>query len=148
MGVIPHVAQNTSGRRLAVPNAIAVTPGYAMSMQKRKLIEQGFGWAKTVGRMRQVRQSVYHPQIAAFHGRNGKRTQPVQKLWGISWGIYIFPMRKFPYENQPTFDSHRPLQTFLHRFAALPTLARHRSPSGFLRRMPNEAGMNSLRHSS
>ncbi len=131
MGVIPHVAQNTSGRRLAVPNAIAVTPGYAMSMQKRKLIEQGFGWAKTVGRMRQVRQSVYHPQIAAFHGRNGKRTQPVQKLWGISWGIYIFPMRKFPYENQPTFDSHRPLQTFLHRFAALPTLARHRSQIGF-----------------
>lgn len=54
MGVIPHVAQNTSGRRSAVPDAIAATPGYAVSMQKRKRIEQGFGWAKTVGRMRQV----------------------------------------------------------------------------------------------
>lgn len=54
MGVIPHVAQNTAGRRSAVPDAIAATPGYAMSLQKRKLIEQGFGWAKTVGRMRQV----------------------------------------------------------------------------------------------
>ncbi|MDE2463814.1 MAG: IS5 family transposase [Alphaproteobacteria bacterium] len=54
MGVIPHVAQNTSGRRSAVPDAIAATPGYAVSMQKRKLIEQGFGWAKTVGGMRQV----------------------------------------------------------------------------------------------
>ncbi|MGT2491780.1 transposase [Cupriavidus basilensis] len=54
MKVTPHVAQNTSGRRSAVPDAIAGTKGYAISQQKRKLIEQGFGWAKTVGRMRQV----------------------------------------------------------------------------------------------
>ena len=54
MNVIPHVAQNTSGRRSAVPDAIALSAGYAISVQKRKLIEQGFGWAKTVGRMRQV----------------------------------------------------------------------------------------------
>ena len=54
MNVIPHVAQNTSGRRSAVPDAIAASEGYAISVQKRKLIEQGFGWAKTVGRMRQV----------------------------------------------------------------------------------------------
>ncbi|ACC72389.1 IS5-like element ISBph3 family transposase [Paraburkholderia phymatum] len=54
MKVTPHVAQNTSGRRSAVPDAIARSVGYAISQQKRKLIEQGFGWAKTVGRMRQV----------------------------------------------------------------------------------------------
>ena len=54
MGVTPHVAQTTSGRRSAVPDAIATTTGYAISQNKRKLIEQGFGWAKTVGRMRQV----------------------------------------------------------------------------------------------
>ena len=54
MSVIAHVAQNTSGRRSAVPNTIAASAGYAISVQKRKLIEQGFGWAKTVGRMRQV----------------------------------------------------------------------------------------------
>lgn len=54
MSVITHVAQNTSGRRSAVPNTIAASAGYAISVQKRKLIEQGFGWAKTVGRMRQV----------------------------------------------------------------------------------------------
>jgi transposase len=54
MGVTPHVAQNTSGRRSAVPDAIAQTDGYAVSQQKRKLIEQGFGWAKTVGGIRQV----------------------------------------------------------------------------------------------
>lgn len=54
MKVTPHVAQNTSGRRSAVPDAIARSEGYAISQQKRKLIEQGFGWAKTVERMRQV----------------------------------------------------------------------------------------------
>ena len=42
MKVTPHVAQNTSGRRSAVPDAIAGTKGYAISQQKRKLIEQGF----------------------------------------------------------------------------------------------------------
>ncbi|CAP64128.1 transposase fragment (plasmid) [Cupriavidus taiwanensis LMG 19424] len=54
MKVTPHVAQNTSGRRSAVADAIASSAGYAVSQQKRKLIEQGFGWVKTVGRMRQV----------------------------------------------------------------------------------------------
>jgi transposase len=54
MNVTPHVAQNTSGRRSAVPDAIAATPEYAISMQKRKRIEQVFGWAKTIGHMRQV----------------------------------------------------------------------------------------------
>jgi transposase len=54
MKVTPHVAQNKSGRHSAVPEAIAQSVGYAISQQKRKLIEQGFGWAKTVGGMRQV----------------------------------------------------------------------------------------------
>ena len=52
--VTPHMAQNTSGRASAVPDAIAGTVGYAISQQKRKLIEQGFGWAKAVGNIRQV----------------------------------------------------------------------------------------------
>ena len=54
MNVLPHVAQNTSGRRSAVPDEIAASVGYQISQTKRKLIEQGFGWAKTVGRMRHV----------------------------------------------------------------------------------------------
>ena len=54
MNVLPHVAQNKSGRQSAVPDRIADSEGYAISQQKRKLIEQGFGWAKTVGHMRQV----------------------------------------------------------------------------------------------
>lgn len=52
--VQPHVAQNTSGRRSAVPDEIARSDGYGVSMQRRKRIEQGFGWVKTIGQMRQV----------------------------------------------------------------------------------------------
>ncbi len=54
MKVTPHVAQNKSGRASAVPDEIAQTEGYAPSQRKRKLIGQGFGWAKTVGGIRQV----------------------------------------------------------------------------------------------
>ena len=54
MKVTPHVAQNTLGRRSAVPEKIAQRAGYGVSQQKRKLFEQGFGPAKTVGRIRQV----------------------------------------------------------------------------------------------
>ena len=54
MNVLPHVAQNQSGRKSAVPHAVAASEGYAISQQKRKRIEQGFGWAKTVGHIRQV----------------------------------------------------------------------------------------------
>jgi hypothetical protein len=50
----PHVAQNKSGRRSAVADEVARSEGYAISQRKRKLIEQGFGWAKLVGPIRQV----------------------------------------------------------------------------------------------
>lgn len=54
MKVTPHVAQNKSGRRSAVADEIAQTEGYEISQRKRKLIEQGFGWAKSIGPIRQV----------------------------------------------------------------------------------------------
>lgn len=54
LNVAPHVAQNTSARRSAVPDSVAASEGYAVSQQKRKLIEQGFGWAKLIGPIRQV----------------------------------------------------------------------------------------------
>ena len=37
-----------------MPDEIAQSPGYAISQTKRKLIEQGFGWAKLIGPIRQV----------------------------------------------------------------------------------------------
>ena len=52
--VVAHVARNTTRRRSAVAQEIAATPGYAVSQTKRKLIEQGFGWAKVIGGIRQV----------------------------------------------------------------------------------------------
>ena len=52
--VEPHVAQNTSGRKSAVPQSVAISEDYAKSQQRRKLIEQGFGWAKQIGPIRQV----------------------------------------------------------------------------------------------
>ena len=41
MNVIPHVTQNTSGRRSAVLDAIAQSEGYAVSQKKRKLHRAG-----------------------------------------------------------------------------------------------------------
>lgn len=49
--VTPHVAQNNTNRKSAVADSIASTVGYAISIQKRKLIEQVFGWGKTVGQL-------------------------------------------------------------------------------------------------
>jgi len=51
---IPHVEQKTSGGCSAVLDENAKTEGYSVSQQKRKLTEQVFGWAKTIGNMRQV----------------------------------------------------------------------------------------------
>jgi Transposase, Mutator family len=49
LNVTPHIAQNTSGRRSAIDARTTRHPGYAVSQQKRKRIEEPFGWAKTIG---------------------------------------------------------------------------------------------------
>ena len=54
-GIVPHIARNTSRRRSAVPDAIAETPEYATSQRRRKLVEEPFGWLKTVGGSRKLR---------------------------------------------------------------------------------------------
>jgi len=54
LNVDPHVAQNTSGRRSAVPDEVAAKSGYATSQRIRKRIEEVFGWMKTVGGMRKL----------------------------------------------------------------------------------------------
>jgi len=55
-GVTPHVAQNTrrSGGS-AIDGRTARHAGYAISQRKRKLIEECFGWMKTVGLFSQTR---------------------------------------------------------------------------------------------
>jgi transposase len=55
MHVTPHVAQHTTGRRSAIDARTTRHAGYAISQQKRKLVEQGFGWMKTIGGLRKLR---------------------------------------------------------------------------------------------
>jgi transposase len=55
MDVTPHVAQHTTGRRSAIDARTTRHPGYTVSQQKRKLVEQGFGWMKTIGGLRKLR---------------------------------------------------------------------------------------------
>jgi len=53
--VTPHVAQNlTRNGGSAIDGRTTRHAGYEISQRKRKCIEQCFGWAKVVGRMRQV----------------------------------------------------------------------------------------------
>jgi transposase len=49
LNVTPHIAQNTSNRTSAIDARTTRHPGYAISQQKRKRIEEPFGWAKTIG---------------------------------------------------------------------------------------------------
>ena len=55
LGLTPHVAQNTSNRSSAIDRRTTRHAGYLVSQQKRKLIEEVFGWLKTVGLMRKLR---------------------------------------------------------------------------------------------
>jgi len=55
MRATPHIAQHTTKRRSAIDARTTRHPGYAISQQKRKLVEQGFGWMKTIGGLRKLR---------------------------------------------------------------------------------------------
>jgi transposase len=55
LNVTPHVAQNTTGRRSAIDGRTTRHPGYARSIKARKLVEEIFGWMKTVATMRKTR---------------------------------------------------------------------------------------------
>jgi transposase len=53
--VTPHVAQHTTNRVSAIDGRTTRHSGYAVSQQKRKRVEEVFGWLKTVGLMRKVK---------------------------------------------------------------------------------------------
>jgi hypothetical protein len=55
LGVTPHVAQNTSGRRSRIDGRTTRHEGYQQSQKKRKLVEQVFGWMKTTAGIRKTR---------------------------------------------------------------------------------------------
>lgn len=53
--VTPHVAQNNTNRASAIDGRTTCHPGYAISQWKRKIVEEVFGWLKTIGLMRKTR---------------------------------------------------------------------------------------------
>lgn len=57
MRITPHVAQYTATahRGSAIDRRTTRHDGYAASQRKRKLVEQGFGWMKTIGGLRKLR---------------------------------------------------------------------------------------------
>jgi len=52
LGVTPHAAQHTNGRRSAIDRRTTRHPGYAVSQRIRKRIEEVLGWGKEIGGMR------------------------------------------------------------------------------------------------
>jgi len=56
MGITPHIAKNDHERRTSsIDQRTLRHDGYQVSQKKRKLVEQIFGWAKTVGCLRKVK---------------------------------------------------------------------------------------------
>jgi transposase len=53
--VTPHVAQNTTNRSSAIDSRTTRHPGYDISQWKRKIVEEVFGWVKTIGLLRKTR---------------------------------------------------------------------------------------------
>jgi transposase len=53
LAITPHVAQKARGS--AIDGRTTRSAGYAISQRKRKLVEQVFGWMKTVGGLRKLR---------------------------------------------------------------------------------------------
>ena len=50
----PHVAQHTARRTSTINGRTTRHPGYAISQQKHKRVEEIFGWLKTAGLLRKV----------------------------------------------------------------------------------------------
>jgi hypothetical protein len=56
INVTPHIAQTSDPRRAsAVDDRTTRHPGYLVSQRKRKLVEEVFGWMKTIGGFRRTR---------------------------------------------------------------------------------------------
>ena len=68
LGVTPHVAQNSGPhRRSAIDARTTRHGGYLVSQKKRKLVEEIFGWMKTVGNFRRTRfKGRQRTQLAAY----------------------------------------------------------------------------------
>lgn len=65
--VTPHVAQHTTKRSSRIDGRTARHAGYALSQRKRKLVEEIFGWMKSVGGFRRTRfRGLMKTQLAGY----------------------------------------------------------------------------------
>ena len=55
LNATPHVSQNNKRRKSAIDGRTTRHAGYGISQQKRKRVEEIFGWMKTVGGLRKLR---------------------------------------------------------------------------------------------
>lgn len=55
LGFTPHVAQEDHDKGKVLDGRTTRHPGYAVSQQRRKRVEEGFGWGKTIGGLRKLR---------------------------------------------------------------------------------------------
>jgi transposase len=55
MHITPHVAQNNTNRSSAIDERTTRHVSYELSQQKRKRVEQSFGWMKVIGMLRKVK---------------------------------------------------------------------------------------------
>ena len=62
-GLKPHVAAKTTGS--AMDGRTVRGKGYALSLRRRKMIEEAFGWIKTIGGLRKTR----HKGLAKLSGQ-------------------------------------------------------------------------------
>ena len=87
MKVTPHVAQNTTNRTSAIDQRTTRYDGYKVSLRRRKLVEEVFGWMKTVG---------------------GQRKTRYRGLWRVSW-IFTFAAATYNLVRMRTLMA-RPVQ--------------------------------------
>ena len=52
-GIVPHVAAKTKDS--AVPEHVKAPDGYAVSLRRRKMLEEAFGWAKEIGLLGRIK---------------------------------------------------------------------------------------------
>ena len=74
LNVTHHVAQNDTNRKSAIDRRTTRHSGYAVSIRKRKRVEEVFGWLKTVGVLRKTRHRgtqgvgwIYTFSLAAYN---------------------------------------------------------------------------------
>ena len=72
MQVTPHVAQHSTHHASAIDGRITCHAGYTVSLQRRKRVEEVFGWLKTIGYVTQSEPLWRAAGQLAVHFRYGR----------------------------------------------------------------------------